>query len=97
MVNDARCAFCLLSPTHTTLCCLRNRLVALVEQQAVPVIRAVLPEGSSAERAVALILIQLAGLVLSRYFLRYASVAALDRDTIIAEVGANVQRYLDGS
>ena len=74
----------------------RKRLVALVEEQAVPAIRAVLPKNIDAEQALGLIMIQLAGLVLSRYFLQYASVVNLDRDTIIAEVGANVQRYLKG-
>ena len=75
----------------------RRRLVSLVEEQAVPVIKAVLPKKSDVEETIGFILIQLAGLVLSRYFLRYASVVALDRAAIIAEVGANVQKHLDES
>lgn len=74
----------------------RQRLVSLVEEQAIPVIKAVLPDDSDKETAVGLILIQLAGLVLSRYFLQYASVVQLDRETLIAEVGGNVQKLLDG-
>ncbi len=71
----------------------RKRLVSLVEEQAVPVISAVLPAKDHDER-LGLILVQLAGLVLSRYFLKYAAVLALDRDAVIREVGAAVQNQL---
>ncbi len=71
----------------------RRRLVELVEQQAVPVIRSVLPLDRTQER-LGLILMQLAGLVLSRYFLRYASVTALNREIIVRQVGAVVQGYM---
>ena len=69
--------------------------MSLVEEQAVPVIAAVLPKHSDAKKAIGLILIQLAGLVLSRYFLRYDSVVKLDRTQVISAVGANIQAYLD--
>ena len=72
----------------------RHRLVQLVEKQAVPVIKAVLPANRREER-LGLILIQLAGLVLSRYFLQYAAVLALNRKTIVRALGAAVQAHLD--
>ncbi len=71
----------------------RNRLVALVEEQAAPAIRRVLPKERRKER-LGLIIIQLTGLVLSRYFLKHPSVKVLDREVIIAKVGAIVQAFM---
>ena len=71
----------------------RMRLVELVEQQAVPVIKSVLPPDRPEER-LGLIIMQLAGLVLSRYFLKHPSVMALDRAATIRQVGSTVQRYM---
>ncbi len=71
----------------------RIRLVELIEKQAVPVIKGVLPLNLTEER-LGLIIMQLAGLVLSRYFLKHPSVMVLDRETIIRQVGVAVQRYM---
>ena len=71
----------------------RARLVELVQQQAVPVIKGVMSRDHSQER-LGLIIMQLAGLVMSRYFLKHPSVTALTREVIIRQVGKAVQRYL---
>jgi AcrR family transcriptional regulator len=71
----------------------RLRLAELVEKQAAPIIRGVLPRDRTDER-LGLIIMQIAGLVLSRYFLEHPSVMVLDRETIIRQVGAAVQGYM---
>jgi AcrR family transcriptional regulator len=48
-------------------------------------------------RRSALVMSQLAGLAITRYFLRIPEVVALTPDEIIAAVGPTVQRYLTGS
>jgi AcrR family transcriptional regulator len=74
----------------------RRRLVELVEKQAVPVIRSVLPRHRTEER-LGLIIMQLTGLVLSRYFLKHPSVMALKRAALIRRVGTTVQHYMMAS
>ena len=48
------------------------------------------------ERRSALVISQIAGLAITRYFLRIPEVVALSPDEIIAAVGPTVQRYLTG-
>ena len=73
----------------------RQRLAELVEKQAVPVIKSILPSDHVEER-LGLIIIQITGLVLGRYFLRHATVKALDRKMIIVQLGAAIQVYMTG-
>ena len=69
----------------------RARLVEAVEQQAAPAIRVILPEHSN--EALAMIVMHLAGLALSRYVLKHSSVTDLDRETLVTWVGASIQTY----
>ena len=71
----------------------RRRLVELIEKQAVPVIRRVVSRDRTEER-LGLIIVQLTGLVLSRYFLHHPSTIVLKRAVIIRQIGATVQRYM---
>lgn len=71
----------------------QRRLSEIIQQQAAPAITRVLPEDGRQAR-LAMIVMQIAGLVLSRYVLEHAPVAALDREELIAVVGAAVQRQL---
>jgi len=71
----------------------RSRLVEVVGEQAAPVIAGVLPADRPSER-LALIIMQIAGLVLSRFVLRHPSVMALDRTMIVRQIGAVVQACL---
>ncbi len=71
----------------------RRRFTELVEQQAAVEIIRVLPEERQAER-LALIVMQIAGLVLSRYLLRHPAVTALAHETLVREVGGGFQRLM---
>ena len=71
----------------------RQRLSEVIQQQAAPAIIRVLPEDGRQGR-LAMIVMQIAGLVLSRYVLEHSPVATLDRAELIAMVGAAVQRQL---
>ena len=71
----------------------RARFVEAVGRQAAAAIAGVLPSDRSAER-LAVIVMQIAGLVLSRYVLKHPVVLALDRDTLIREVGTAIQRCM---
>ena len=71
----------------------RQRLAELVQEQAVPVIRRAI-SGDHVDERLGLIVIQIAGLVLSRHFLKHPSVLALDRETIVRRLGNAVQVYL---
>ena len=73
----------------------RRRLGELVETQAVPVIIQILP-ADHREQRLGLIIMQIAGLVLSRYLFRHPSVTVLDRETIIRELGAAIQVHMTG-
>ncbi len=75
--------------THETA---RRRLTEVIEQQAAPAISRALPEGEKKEQ-LAMIVMQIAGLVLSRYVLKHPSMMALDRAELIRCVGAAVQGY----
>ncbi|HNL51611.1 MAG TPA: TetR/AcrR family transcriptional regulator, partial [Actinomycetota bacterium] len=48
------------------------------------------------DRRSALVMSQIAGLAITRYFLRIPEVVALTPDEIVAAVGPTVQRYLTG-
>jgi AcrR family transcriptional regulator len=74
----------------------RQRFVEVVQRQALPMIRKVVREDRQDER-IGLILVQIAGLVVSRYLFAYAPVVAMDRSQIIRSLGAVVQTYLSGS
>ena len=73
----------------------RQRLTQLVQTQAVPVIRRAL-SGDDADERLGLIIVQIAGLVLSRHFLRHPSVLKLDRETLVRRVGSTIQGFLNG-
>ena len=71
----------------------RRRLAELVEEQAVPAIRSMLP-GDHREERVGFIIMHIAGLVLSRYLFRHASVTTLNREAIIRRFGAAIQLHI---
>ncbi len=71
----------------------QRRLADVIEQQAAPAIMRVLPKDRSQTR-LAMIVMQIAGLVLSRYVLEHSPVATLDRVELIQMVGAAVQSHL---
>lgn len=74
----------------------RQRFVEVVQRQALPVIRKVVTQDRQEER-IGLILVQIAGLVVSRYLFAYRPVVAMDRSQIIRSLGAVLQTYLSGS
>lgn len=74
----------------------RQRFVEFVQQQALPVIRNVVAKDRQEER-IGLILVQIAGLVVSRYLLAYEPVVAMTRSQIIRSLGSVAQGYLSGS
>lgn len=69
-----------------------QKLREIFAAQVVPAIAAVRPHDNVEQRA-ALISSQLLGLALTRYVLKLAPAVALDRDTIIREVGSALQRF----
>ncbi len=71
----------------------RRRLTEAIEQQAAPAISRVLPDDGRQAR-LAMIVMQIAGLVLSRYVLKHVSVMAIDRAELVQRVGAAVQSHL---
>ena len=71
----------------------RQRLTDVIQQQAAPAIMQVLPEDRRPAR-LAMIVMQIAGLVLSRYVLKHSAVAAIERAELIEMVGAAVQNYM---
>lgn len=73
----------------------RQRFVEFVQRQALPAIRKVVVEDHQEER-IGLILVQVAGLVVSRYLLAYKPVVALHRDQITHSIGSVVQGYISG-
>lgn len=73
----------------------RNRFVEYVQQKAVPAIKKVLAKDRQEER-IGFILIQIAGLVVSRYLFAYAPVVAMNRRQIIRTVGRVLQEYISG-
>lgn len=74
----------------------RARMVGAVEMQAAAAIAAVLPADHKPER-LAMIVMQITGMLLSRYVLRHPSVMALDRQALIHHVGAAVQMFMSPS
>jgi len=71
----------------------RRRLTEVFEEQAAPAITRVLPDDGRQAR-LAMIVMQIAGLVLSQYVLKHASVIAIDRTELVQRVGAAVQSHL---
>lgn len=71
----------------------QSRLALVIQQQAAPAIMRVLPEDRKQAR-LAMIIIQIAGLVLSRYVLEHSPVATLDRAELIQMVGAAAQAQM---
>lgn len=70
----------------------QRRLTDVIEQQATPAIVRVLPEDRRPAR-LAMIVMQIAGLVLSRFVLTQSPVARIDRAELIEMVGAAVQSH----
>ena len=71
------------------------RMQQLFAAQVFPVILSLGPTETASQRA-GLVASQILGLALTRYVLTLPPVVALDRDTILAEVGTAVQRYATG-
>ena len=71
----------------------RERFIAITVAQAAPLIGTAVV-GDRREERVGLIVIQMAGLAMSRYVLRHPLVVALSRDAIVAELGGVVQRLM---
>lgn len=71
----------------------QRRLTEVIEQQAMPAIMRVLPK-KDREARLAMIVMQIAGLVLSRYVLKHSPVAAIDPAELIEMVGGAVQCQL---
>ena len=71
----------------------QRRLTEVIQQQAVPAIMRVLPEDGRQAR-LAMIVMQIAGLVLSRFVLKHSPVASVDRAELIEMVGDAIQRQL---
>ena len=71
----------------------RERIVAITIDQATPLIAAALTGGKRDER-IGLIVVQMAGLAMSRYVLRHPFVVALSREAIIRDIGGVVQRFM---
>ena len=71
----------------------QRRLTDVIQQQAVPAILRVLPEDRRDAR-LAMIVMQVAGLVLSRYVLKHSPVASIEAAELIEMVGDAVQRQL---
>jgi AcrR family transcriptional regulator len=69
-----------------------QKLREIFAAQVVPAIAAVRPDDNVGQRA-ALISSQLLGLALTRYVLKLPPAVALDRETIIREVGSALQRF----
>lgn len=68
----------------------QRRLTDVIKQQAAPAIMRVLPDDRNQTR-LAMIVMQIAGLVLSRYVLEHPPIATLDRAELIQLVGAAIQ------
>ncbi len=73
----------------------RQRFVEFVQQQALPVIRKVVVKDRREER-IGLILVQIAGLVVSRYLLAYKPVVGMHRSRTTRLIGSVVQGYISG-
>lgn len=71
-----------------------ERLREVFARQVFPMIASVGPRETAPQRA-ALVSSQLLGLALTRYILRLPPVVAMDRATIVREVGRTLQRYID--
>ena len=69
-----------------------QKLREIFAAQVVPAIAALRPDDKVEQRA-ALISSQLLGLALTRYVLKLPPAVALDRETIIREVGGAIQRF----
>lgn len=72
------------------------RMQQLFAAQVLPAMLALGPPDSAPQRA-GLVATQMLGLALARYVLRLPPVVMLDRDTIVREIGATVQRYAIGA
>lgn len=71
-------------------------LERIFARQVFPVIASV-GEPSTALQRAGLVASQLLGLALTRYILKLPPVVALDRDTIVREIGGTIQRYIGQS
>ena len=74
----------------------RQRFVQVVQEQSLPAIRKVTAKDHHEER-IGLILMQIAGLVVSRYLFAYGPVVLMQRDQVIRALGPVIQRYMSGS
>jgi AcrR family transcriptional regulator len=70
------------------------RLTELFARQLVPAVNTIVPDGERAAERAGLVATQMLGLALCRDILRLPPVAAMPVDTLIAQVGATIQRYL---
>lgn len=72
-----------------------EHLHAIFREQVAPAVAKVCPAGQ-VERCAALMASQILGLAYGRYVLRLPSIVALDRETLIEQVGPTLQRYIRG-
>jgi len=72
------------------------RMQQLFAAQVLPAMLVLGPPDSAPQRA-GLVATQMLGLALARYVLRLPPVVMLDRDTIVREIGATLQRYATGA
>jgi len=71
-----------------------ERLRAVFARQVMPVVAEAGALHTASERA-GLVSSQLLGLALTRYILQLPPMASMKRDTLVREIGATIQRYLD--
>jgi hypothetical protein len=74
----------------------RERMRHTFTSQLMPVLAAITNEPNEVARRAGLVASQLLGLALTRHILRLPPVVAMDRDSLIEQVGPTIQRYLTG-
>ena len=74
----------------------RRRFVEVVQEQSLPIIRKITAKDHQEER-ISLILMQIAGLVVSRYLFAYSAAVSMPRDRVVRVLGPIVQQYLSGT
>jgi hypothetical protein len=70
-----------------------ERMREILSRQLLPAVARITPAGE-AEPQAGLVASQILGLALCRYILALPAIAALDREEVVAWVGATIQRYL---
>ena len=74
----------------------RERMRHTFTSQLMPVLAAITGDPDEVAQRSGLVASQLLGLALTRHILRLPPVVAMDRDSLIEQVGPTIQRYLTG-